>query len=443
MLFRLRFLGMIAFVIALASWEISLQAQGTTNFAAWKEAKNADDISEWARRLLIRDFRDVSGPAREELLAKTLFALKEIAADSNVVPSTRYNAILTIGQLVSQEANPGSGNLPAAYPAALPYLLDLYQEAEAPHYLQYGALLGIVRHTICGMEPAQRDRVIDLLLETIITEHSVSEIALDLGTVPLESAVWDWFRLTALDGLSALKTAGMNGKVVTELLSVITNKSQELEDLCRRQDLFTRGEWEQTRRAMELASKAAKTLGDLDYPSATGIDPEIITDTFVTFIKTVCDIEHKMVADAMGQDNSSLLPTVLIEQIVIDLKTCIQSVFWGIRREFLTGRPAAEHSFFLSLKSEAAKKRAEALLSALIELSAFLDEGDKENRQSTTDGAGANAPKKFKFDLPDLRDMLAKSSETLAKMGRKNEDPPGIVCVQSSRFYDLNVDTLL
>ena len=395
-----------------------LTAQGTSaiwrDFTAWKEPQNAERIPGWILNLLVRDFRDVGGPAREELLAKTLSELKGIVSDTNIVPPTRYNAILAVGQLVSKEGVAGV-RLPEAYPAALTTLVDLYQESETPHYLQYGALLGIVRHTVCGIAPAERDKVMDLLLETITTEYGVGDVPLSPNAAaPMEPAVWDWFRQTALEGISALRTTGTENKIVSVLLSVINGKSLKLEFLCRSQETFTRDEREQTRRAIELASKAAKTLGDLDYKSGTDVDADAIADTFIALVKAVCEATHKMAADS----------TIPMEQIVIDIKTCLQSVVWGIRSGFLMARQA-DHSLYASLKNEdPATKRLNMLMAEILELSSFLDEGDKANKPSSAAvlGEEANVLKKaFKFDLPALREALAKSSQALATMQRENQ----------------------
>jgi hypothetical protein len=237
---------------------ISVLAQ-TTDFALWKAARNADNVPGWARQVVDRDFRNLTGTAREELLAKTLSALADIVADPDIGPSTRINAILTAGQLVSSEVSPG--NPRDAYSAALPYLVGVYQKEDSPAYLKYGALLGIVRHTLLGIGPEKQDIIIDLLLETAVS---------DFGQDGVSPAVWDWFRQSALDGLSALKTVGTDGKVVAGLLEIIDHKSQELENLHRNQE-NTRSDWEQIRRNIELASKAAKTLGDLDYTVAKEI----------------------------------------------------------------------------------------------------------------------------------------------------------------------------
>jgi hypothetical protein len=50
-------------------------------------------------------------------------------------------------------------------------------------------------------------------------------------------------------------------------------------------------------------------------------------------------------------------------------------------------------------------------MSEIVELSTFLDEGDKSKRTI----AIPNMPKTFKFDLPELRDALKKCSESLEK----------------------------
>jgi len=397
--FRPYFWGMIVFATVCLS-EVSVPAQTTTDFAPWKEAQNAEAIPDWTRRMLGR-FRDVTDTAREELLAKTLSALKEIASDSNVVPSTRYNAILAAGQLVSQEPSPG--NPPVAYSAALTYLIEVYQKPDSPRYLKYGALLGIVRHTLSGIDLDLQNKVIDLLLETATTEFQADEITLDAAL--LEPAVWDWFRQTALDGLAALKTVGVNNKVVTELLGVINHQSQELEELLGSQNVFTREEWTQSRRMTELASKAAKTLGDLNYTSAADMDTKKMTDSFVRLTKAVCGVEHKMIADFIEQGGISPDPAVLLERVVVNVKMCIQSVVWGIRGGFLTVNRPEEHSFYASLDSDdPAVKRLDILLTEMIELAAFFDEGNPPRRSILS----ANVQREFQFSLAELRDALAK-----------------------------------
>jgi len=439
MLFRPYLLGMVLLgIIAFAAIFLlggkPVQAQGATDFAAWKNPQNAEAVPGWARQMLARDFRNVTGVAREELLARTLLALQDIVADSSVVPSTRFNAILAVGQLVSRE--PSLGNPPIAYPAALPYLVEVYRDPNTSDYLKYGALLGIVRHANIGIDPALQDKVIDMLLETVTTEFEPREMT--LHSVPLEPAAWDWFRLTALDGLSALRTVGTNGKVVTELLSVINNQSRELEDLVESRYRLTREEWEHSRRFSELASKAAKTLGDLHYTSAMGteatnIDARKMTDAFIRLTKAVCDLERKMAADTLEsseRDSPSPNPVLLLERIVVNLKMCTQSVVWGIRSNFLTGRPP-DDSFYASLAASASLdtdpsldtddpsiRRLDILLAEIIKLSTFLDEGDGTRRPVLS----VNVPREFQFNLSELRDVLANTSEVLAEILREEED---------------------
>jgi len=402
MAFRPYFWGFIAFTTVFFPGKIFVSAQNPTDFTPWKDAKNAESIPDWARIMLSRDFRDLTGTAREELLAKTLSALSEIASDSEVVPATRYNAILAAGQLEASLGSPG--NPRTAYPATLTYLVDVYQQGDAPLFLKYGALLGIVRHALLGIDADQRDKVIDLLLETAASEFESGY------AIPLEPAVWDWFRQTALDGLSALKTTGISGKVVAELLSIINDQSQELEEWSRsHQDVLNREAWQQIRRTLELASKAAKTLGDLDYPSATDIDTKKMTDTFIRLTKVACEVTCKMATDFIDREEMSPSPAVLCEQIVVNMKTCTQSVVWGMKSGFLTARPS-ENSFYASLKNDdPAIKRSDVLMAEIVELSAFFDEGDKARRSVALPGV----PKAFKFDLSELRDALKKCSEAL------------------------------
>ena len=415
MLLRPCFWGIIVFTTLSLLGETAVQAQAWTNFSAWKDAQNAESIATWARQMLnSRGFQVTIGTDRDELLARTLLALKDIAEDTHVVPSTRYNAILATGQLLSVEPSPG--NPPVGYPAALMYLVQMYQQPDSPHYLKYGALLGIVRHTNSGIDPVQRDIVIDLLLKTVATEFEAGTVTLD--SAPLEPAVWDWFRLTALDGLAALKTVGTNNKVFTELLAVINRQSQELEELTNSQNVFTREEWQQSRRFSELASKAAKTLGNLNFSEVADIDAKKMADALIRLTRAVCDIECKIAADSMEHGGTSPNPALLLERIVINIKTCVQSVVWGIRSDFLSGRPTPD-SFYASLATgDPAIKRIDILLSEIIKLSTFLDEGDGTRRPVLA----ANLPKEFQFDIAELLGTLTKISATLAEIQREGEN---------------------
>jgi hypothetical protein len=403
MSFRPYFWGSIVLTAIFFSGETFVPAQTITDLTLWKESQNAEAVPRWANDVLTRGFRNVTGTAREELLAKTLSALAEIVADSDVVPSTRFNAILTIGQL---EASPGTPPaLPTAYPAALTYLIDLYQQADVPYYLKHGVLRGLERHAILGIDPDQRDKVIDLFLETVTSEFVPEHEA------PLEPAVEDWFRQTALDGLAALKTTGTHGKVVSELLCVLNDKAQELEEWSDSQEGLTREMWVQTRRVLELASKVAKTLGDLDYSSATNMDAEKMADAFMRLTQAVCDIEYKIVADFIDRETTSPDPAKLREQIVVGMKMYTQSVVWGIQSEVLARRPS-ENSFYASLKNnDPAIKLLDILKAEINELSTFFDEGARTRRGAVI----PPMPGEFKFDLLELRDALKKCSETLAK----------------------------
>ena len=396
MSFRAYLLSITVLVTAVFDVQTFAPAQ-TIDFAAWKDAQNADAVPDWVQRALPRSFRDLTGTPREELLSKTLSALKEIAADSDVVPSTRYNVILAIGQLELMPGNP-----PVAYPNALTSLVDVYQDEDFPYYLKYGALLGIVRHTLLGLDPAKRDEVIDLLLETVATE-------ITLRAAPLEPEVWNWFRLTALDGLTALKTVGENGRVVKELLAVINDKSQELDDLSRRQNILTREHWKQASLAIELASKAAKTLGDLDYRSATNIDITAMTDAFIALTKAVCAVTSNMAEATIEREVAPINPAMLKERIVVKVKMATHSVVWGMRGGLLTSRPS-ESSFYTLLEgNDPAVERLNVLMSEIVELTTFFDEGEVARRSAVA----ANHPKEFRFDLSDLRDALIKCSEAI------------------------------
>gem|GEM_PF-2593867 len=420
-------------------------AQPDTDFAAWKNPLNVDAIPEWTRIMLTRDFRNRSGTDREELLAKTLAGLKDIVADNQVLPATRYNAILAVGQLELEPGNP-----PKAYQEALLYLIEVYEHDPAitPLFLKYGAMLGIVRHAVCGIEPDHLDKVIDLLLHTVEAEHANHPAGME------ESDIWLWFRLAALDGITALKTTGTDGKVIQTILTLIRKKTAEIEYLSEHDDLSLTANYQRLFKSIELASKAAKTLGDLDFnrmntESDADIPCKDIADSFIILTKTVYNACLKMISpylpqnsveqntigydhtdteggiaentngqiDTVGLGNAESSreilekPNGLTEQIVVNLKTCMQSVVWGVRSGFLSQTRPAEHSFYVFLDTDSPEiKRMDMLMAVILELSAFLDEGDRSRRPL---GSG-DAPKTFPFHLHELNDVLNRASEKLA-----------------------------
>ena len=199
---------------------------------------------------------------------------------------------------------------------------------------------------------------------------------------------------------------------MAELLSVIDQKSQELENLSQLDEIQTYENEKQSCRSIELASKAAKTLGDLNYQSASGIDTKKMTDTFIRLTQAICDVERKMATIPTSREGTLPAPAMLIEQIVRNIKICTQSVIWGVRSGLLTGKPG-ENSFYASLeKDDPAIKRLDVLLSEVRELTTFFDEGEKSRRSA----AIANLPQTFRFDLAELRDVLEKCSETLTEI---------------------------
>ena len=368
-------------------------AQTLTNFATWKAPENAEAVPDWARIMLNREFRNLEGPERETRLAQVLAALQDIVGDADVVPSTRYNAVLAVGQLDSRVGNP-----PTAYPPALAYLADVYQNADSPAYLKYGALLGIVRHAVCGIEPDPQERIIALLLETAAGQTAES------NAEPLKPDVGHWFQCTALDGLTALKTMGPDGKVVSELLALMEQKIQEIELLSEHYDLFVSANAERLHRAVELASKAAKVLGDLDYRSAAGIDSDRMADVFVKLTQAVCVAGCRMITVYLDEERTVPEPNVLKERIVAMQKMSMQSVVWGIRGGFLLPNRPAEHSFYASLpEGDSALVRLDALLTDILAISAFFDEGESSRRSAMP----TDASKAFRFDLLELREVLA------------------------------------
>jgi hypothetical protein len=213
-------------------------AQETADFDKWTQA-DLNEIGVYVKKLLT-DIRNSTDTARNELLAKTLAALSKIAASEEVKPAVRYNAVLVIGQLVQKEAE-ASGTPPTPYSAALPYLVETYQNGNTPEYVRVGALLGIVRHAYCGIADQNlRQTVIpNLLIGAVMSGRPTEE-----GGSQGSREVIDWSRRIALEGLGALKSA--DAKIVDTLLNIMEGEKD----------------------SFDMRTLAAKTFGDLDLKDA-------------------------------------------------------------------------------------------------------------------------------------------------------------------------------
>ncbi|MDR2757417.1 MAG: hypothetical protein LBC20_17120 [Planctomycetaceae bacterium] len=404
-------------------------------FARWTRPENTGSVQQtFVKEFLSQDLRDATGNAREYLLTKSFNTLKKMAADNNVTPTARYNAILTIGQLAQREPA-GRGNPPTPYAQALPYLVGEFQKKENPKFIQLGSLIGIVRFAEIGItdEVLKNTTIPNLFIEIIESgkpkENGNKE----------DQEMTDWFRSHALDGLGALKSVGANGQVVKVLFEVIENNQETI----------------------EIRTHAAKNFGDLFFADSektlTDQQYQQIGNILIALMKTTIESQLQMVTQLRDKArvtkgeivaNISAMPTTVIEpefalltpeqQLEITgavqcIKSNILNVTYGMRGTRLTGKIDAGVLSKLSAEDPITAK-INSTVKLVTPLFKVLDEGPPEelNKQRVTamdsmgsemspSASGSGSRTKPRDDKPQLkvnftaiRDALQKISDELS-----------------------------
>ncbi len=376
-------------------------------FARWTALEDLGEgqmvsagLAQLGARELIQDFRGVSGAARTYLLEKSFQTLQKMAADPVVHPAARVNAVLAIGQLAQQESS-GTRNPPVLYAPALPYLIAEYQKADSPQYVKLAALNGIVRHAGAGIadETMKNETVPNLCLKIIADGKPGQEVDRE------EQDTKDWFRQTAMDALARLRSVGTGGSTVNALVLLLGDGSETL----------------------EIRTKAARTLGDLDYQAAsalgTNLNYQLIGTSLITLMKTVCDSELQTVIQlrdkarvsqggAMGAAmptgpgvvendppySSTMTPEAKIDiaGAVQSIKSNVQNVVYGLRGLRFTGRPEQGIQPMLPEDDAVVQNINAVMTKGVNPLFKLLDEGPPEselqNRNAMTSGMGAMPP---------------------------------------------------
>jgi hypothetical protein len=406
-------------------------------FARWTRPENTGSVQQtFVKEFLTQDLRDATGNAREYFLTKSFDSLKKIAADNNATPTSRYNAILTIGQLAQREPA-GRGTPPTPYAQALPYLLGEYQKKENPKFIQLGALIGIVRFAEIGItDETLKNTTIPNLFIGVIQSGTPKQ-----DGDKEDQEMTDWFRLHALDGLGALKSIGTNGQVVKVLLEMIENNQETI----------------------EMRTHAAKIFGDLNFADAgtplNNQQYQQIGNQLIALMKATADSQLQMVTQlrdkarvAKGggiQDVTNLSvvsPTVMepefalltVEQqievtgAVQSIKSNILNVAYGMRGARLTGAAAVGILPMLPSDDPVAAK-INSTVKLITPLFKILDEGlpedTKQRSASTMDsmsmsemspssGSRTTRPRddkpQLKVNFSAIRDSLQKMSDELS-----------------------------
>ncbi|MDR3232452.1 MAG: hypothetical protein LBT46_02075 [Planctomycetaceae bacterium] len=358
-----------------------------------------------------------------------------IAADKDLLPALRYNAVLTIGQLDEKDRPP------VPYIPALTYLSRFYTSKDTPDYLKYGALLGLVRSTYCILEPPKKADVLKLLLAAL-TKKPVAD----------DDDLADWWQMTALEGLSGLKIA--NKDVVDVLLALIADEG----------------------RSLAVRAKAAKVFGDFDYKE-NKLDAKKISEGLQTFVQSVREIEFKKLEEENSGKNpnnprmgynagaerrtasggvqptafqlkqeekrqrdlefSALPPEIkiLIEEVITESKMALQCVIYAATAE-KKDRSAGVISAFS--ESDPAGKTLSDTVGEIQAIFKIFDEGvpgkERDNGSAAgtprgskgtgknTPGAKENEPKEFKVNLIEIKETLAVKKQDAKNDGKESAE---------------------
>jgi hypothetical protein len=233
-------------------------------FARWTTEGNAVFVQNYVRDLTAKDLKDATGAARTFFLTKSLETLTKMTNDKSLNPTARYNAILALGQLTSKDAV--SNEPPVYYEDALKQLITIHDNNSTPEYIRVGALVGIVRHAIAGInnEDLKNNKVPAIFIKTINSNRPAADQDAD------ERAKSDWSRMRAFDGLAALKVVNQN--IITVIKDVIKSDIE----------------------SYEMRGRAARLVGELDLQST---DDKIKTEfgqvsaLLISLAKSYCDLE--------------------------------------------------------------------------------------------------------------------------------------------------------
>ncbi len=397
-------------------------------FARWTQPANVGQVRNFSQELLIQDFKDLGGGARDYFLNKSFDQLRRMVADQTVTPTARFNAVYTIGMLNQKEA-PNANTAPTPYPQSLPYLIKESGNAAAPDYIRYGALLGVLRHAIIGVTvPELRDTEIPALFTKIIQDGKPAA-GRDSGTQEL----LDCSRLRAIEGLGALKGVGNNNEIIAILLGLIENSQESINVRCQ----------------------AARAFGDLNFQGAVSSGAQInfqrIGTVLLNLTKSVCNSELLAIEDVRNKEKAktgapiaAAIPVATemepdyaastsevqqeITNAVQRIKAEFSSIAYGVRGTRLTGTSTVGIWPMLP-PDDPVTVKLNATTRAIGQMFRFLDEGPKEKPApapvaSALDGGSPSggplerpAPKKddkaLKVNLLLIRDALQEFGTTL------------------------------
>lgn len=200
----------------------------------------------------------------------------------NFHPVARYNAMLLIGQLNTNEYSLiGNKTPPVPY---IQGLVDALAEFENPNQIdavRVAALVGILRHVRIDRQlPDASRRLVGRPGEARIISLMLSLVNAKVAPDGRSQGGHDWMRRRAIEILGILGSVGANGQVVPALQAVLADDENPISIRCC----------------------AAEALGRLNYPANTSVDVAEIAKNMGAVAASACRDEIRRVETELERE---------------------------------------------------------------------------------------------------------------------------------------------
>jgi hypothetical protein len=162
------------------------------------------------RKILFNFLKQASANPHTRIVDLTFAKMKDVATQ-NYHPAVRYNAMLVISELNSQEA--GSSTPATPYAAALPFMADQLANPDQLESVRIAAAVGVLRHAELMGQGGGADRTAAIA--------KILPVAADAKAHP-------WLRSRTIEALAALTQPAPDDNVVKLMAATIGNENEPI-----------------------------------------------------------------------------------------------------------------------------------------------------------------------------------------------------------------------
>jgi len=237
-----------------------------------------DDLPRLRKELRIILSSNKSGQAHDRVNELTLAKMKEILKAKGLgqyEAAIKYNALLVVGELNEQEAEPGKPAQP--YKDAFAILFEPMQSADGKDYLKAAALIGLERYAQVGGIPQPKMADVTKALLEIVNQQEPPA-----GRDP---AAHNFMRRAAAQVLASIGSPGPDNSVLNAFLAVMNDpKTRPL-----------------------LRCDMAQFIGQLKYPAGTKVDIAQLANTLGHQAIELCKQEMETATTASRPPSKRLI----------------------------------------------------------------------------------------------------------------------------------------